>query len=119
LFFDDFPGTQWNDGFSKAYMVVSGVPERITNHAIETIEMGTDMIAEISTLRNPINGKPVMIRVGNEKTEAITFCRTSSLMWLILRLPYWLGGCWCCGFEDAPLLLVRRCGQYSWSNGID
>jgi hypothetical protein len=50
-------------------MVVSGVPERIPNHATEIIEMGTDMIAEISLLKNPISGKAIMIRVGNNNNQ--------------------------------------------------
>jgi hypothetical protein len=45
-------------------MVVSGVPERFPNHAPEIIEMGLGMLTEISTLKNPSNGKAMMIRIG-------------------------------------------------------
>lgn len=40
-----------------AYMVVSGLPERTNNHAIEIIEMGFDMLNGISTIPNPASGK--------------------------------------------------------------
>jgi hypothetical protein len=46
-------------------MVVSGLPEKTDNHAIEIIEMGFDMLAAISTLRNPATGETMMIRLGN------------------------------------------------------
>lgn len=45
-------------------MVVSGLPERNPNHAQEIIDMGFDMLAAISTLRNPATGETMMIRIG-------------------------------------------------------
>ena len=47
-----------------AYMVVSGLPERTNNHAIEIIEMAFDMLNAISTLINPATNVPMQIRVG-------------------------------------------------------
>ena len=47
-----------------AYMVVSGLPERTEKHAIEIVEMAFDMLAAISTLRNPATGETMMIRIG-------------------------------------------------------
>jgi class 3 adenylate cyclase len=58
-----------------AYMVVSGLPERTDNHATEVMEMAFDMLAAISTLRNPATGEAMMIRIGlylkkiNQKTN--------------------------------------------------
>jgi len=50
-------------------MIVSGVPERTHEHAYEIIEMGFDMLQAISTLRNPANGKPMMVRVGKKEKK--------------------------------------------------
>lgn len=47
-----------------AYMVVSGLPEKTTNHAEEIMEMGFDMLDAISALLNPATGQPLKIRVG-------------------------------------------------------
>ena len=49
-----------------AYMVVSGLPERTNNHAIEIIEMAFDMLNAISTLINPATNVPMQIRVGKK-----------------------------------------------------
>jgi hypothetical protein len=49
-------------------MIVSGVPERFPGHALEIIELGFAMLNEISTLKNPANGKQMMIRIGNRTT---------------------------------------------------
>jgi hypothetical protein len=54
-------------------MIVSGVPERFSNHAVEIIEVGLGMLAEISMLKNPSNGKPMMIRIGNMFKNFIRF----------------------------------------------
>jgi hypothetical protein len=45
-------------------MIVSGAPERTPNHANEILEMAFDMLALINTLRDPISGKPMKIRIG-------------------------------------------------------
>ena len=45
-------------------MVVSGLPERTERHALEILEMAFDMLAAISTLRNPATGETMMIRIG-------------------------------------------------------
>ena len=50
-----------------AYMVVSGLPERTNNHALEIVEMAFDMLNAIATLPNPATGEPMKIRVGNSK----------------------------------------------------
>jgi hypothetical protein len=48
-------------------MVVSGLPEKTNNHAVEIIEMGFDMLDAISTLLNPGTSEPMKIRVGMYK----------------------------------------------------
>jgi len=45
-------------------MVVSGLPERTNNHAVEIIDMAFDMLAAIATLKNPATGESMMIRIG-------------------------------------------------------
>ncbi len=55
-----------------AYMVVSGLPERNPNHAVEIMQMGFDMLAAISTLKNPLtkaNDSSMMIRIGRYQME--------------------------------------------------
>ena len=52
-------------------MVVSGAPERTPNHALEILEMGFDMLNQINSLRNPITGKPMAIRIGQYKSVSI------------------------------------------------
>jgi hypothetical protein len=45
-------------------MIVSGAPERTPDHAIEILEMAFDMLSLINTMRSPVTGKPMMIRIG-------------------------------------------------------
>lgn len=47
-----------------AYMVVSGLPERTNNHAVEIVEYAFDMLNAIATIPNPATGEPMRIRVG-------------------------------------------------------
>jgi hypothetical protein len=47
-------------------MIVSGAPERIPNHACEILAMAVDMLALINTMRDPTNGNPMKIRLGNK-----------------------------------------------------
>ena len=51
-------------------MIVSGAPERIPNHAFEILSMAVEMLALINTMRDPTNGNPMKIRIGN----IIYFC---------------------------------------------
>ena len=46
-------------------MIVSGAPERIPNHACAILGMAVEMLALINTMRDPTNGKPMKIRLGN------------------------------------------------------
>jgi hypothetical protein len=45
-------------------MIVSGAPERTPNHAVEILETAFDMLRQIKTLKNPVSGQPMMIRIG-------------------------------------------------------
>ena len=45
-------------------MIVSGVPDRIPNHASEILEMAIDMLVLINTIRDPVSGSPMRIRIG-------------------------------------------------------
>lgn len=47
-----------------AYMVVSGLPEKTSNHAQNIVDMAFDMLNAIATLPNPATGEPMKIRVG-------------------------------------------------------
>ena len=45
-------------------MIVSGAPERTPDHATEILDMAFEMLEQINLLRNPVTGKPMMIRIG-------------------------------------------------------
>ncbi|XP_055377567.1 soluble guanylate cyclase 88E [Condylostylus longicornis] len=47
-----------------AYMVVSGAPEKDTNHAEKVCDMALDMIDAIQDLKDPSTGQHLRIRVG-------------------------------------------------------
>jgi guanylate cyclase, other len=47
-----------------SYLIVSGVPERTENHAIEIVEMGFEMLNLIVTIKNPLDKSPLKIRLG-------------------------------------------------------
>ncbi|XP_069113745.1 guanylate cyclase soluble subunit beta-2-like [Argopecten irradians] len=47
-----------------AYMVVSGVPEFIDDHAQRIATMGLGMVGETKRVISPVSGSPIQIRVG-------------------------------------------------------
>jgi guanylate cyclase, other len=47
-----------------AYMIVSGVPERNNNHALEIVNMGFSMLEEIDQILNPVTQENMKIRIG-------------------------------------------------------
>ncbi|GJQ65681.1 hypothetical protein Trydic_g7767 [Trypoxylus dichotomus] len=47
-----------------AYMVVSGAPQRETDHAERVCKMALDMVDAITTLQDPSTGKHLEVRIG-------------------------------------------------------
>ncbi|XP_065303181.1 guanylate cyclase soluble subunit beta-1-like isoform X4 [Dermacentor albipictus] len=47
-----------------AYVVVAGVPDFVEDHADRLIVMGLDMITATKSVRNPVNGEPIQMRIG-------------------------------------------------------
>ncbi|KAL5014772.1 hypothetical protein ScPMuIL_009042 [Solemya velum] len=47
-----------------AYMVVSGVPEKIANHAARMSAMAIDMLTETAHVKSPVSGNAIQIRIG-------------------------------------------------------
>ena len=81
-------------------MIVSGAPNRTSNHACEIIEMSIDMLSLSNTLRDPVTGKPIMIRIGNFQIYSRVFLNNLKACFTnhTIRLPYWIsrgGGSWC------------------------
>ena len=54
-------------------MIVSGVPEQVSNHAFEIMGMAIDILTLISTIRNPVSGGSLKIRIGKEKVVKFFF----------------------------------------------
>ncbi|KAL1431390.1 hypothetical protein MTO96_014242 [Rhipicephalus appendiculatus] len=47
-----------------AYVVVAGVPDFVEDHADRLVAMGLDMITATKSVRNPVNGDPIQMRIG-------------------------------------------------------
>nr|XP_037276525.1 LOW QUALITY PROTEIN: guanylate cyclase soluble subunit beta-1-like [Rhipicephalus microplus] len=47
-----------------AYVVVAGVPDFVEDHADRLIAMGLDMITATKSVRNPVNGDFIQMRIG-------------------------------------------------------
>lgn len=45
-------------------MIVSGIPEKNSNHATQIIDMAFDMLATMSTVRNQVSCEAMCIRIG-------------------------------------------------------
>lgn len=51
------------------YMLVSGVPVKINEHAQEMGLMALSMLEKIQTFVNPFTNKPLEIQIGNALTH--------------------------------------------------
>ncbi len=46
------------------YMLVSGAPVKIDDHAREMALMAMHMLEEVQTLKNPLTDKPLELQIG-------------------------------------------------------
>ena len=91
-------------------MIVSGAPERTPDHAIEILNMAFEMLEQINSLRNPVTGKAMMVRIGKQLKSTY---RLNYFYFKFLRCSYRLHGIRCCRTSNASILPIWRNCEYS------